>query len=191
MRFCLSLILLVAVGVLVAGCGSDGGSEDAAAPQSASGSDATSPNPSSGDGDTGSPTRGGSIESSPLTKAQYIKRASAICDRHRKERFQATRAYVKQRAAGSEREITEEEMIVAVRTDVFIPSMEDQLTDLRELGAPQGDKKPVSAYLAAFEDWLAALEQHKDPTSVSALDQQLDRAGRLARAYGVIECSYG
>ena len=75
----------------------------------------------------------------------------------------------------------------SVVLNVAIPALEAEVRAIRALGAPAGDERDVDAIIAATEEGIAQIRA--DPVAVlSGPPPALRRAGRLARAYGSVEC---
>lgn len=183
MRRTPSVLILIAaiVAIVVVGCGGGESSNDT---QSSGGSGASSGSASSGEGS--GEASGGTVTTSSLSKAQFVKQADALCKRNREERFEATAAYGEENPSQSE-----EEAITTSLKEVYVPTMETRLAELRQLGAPQGDEGQIEAILQAYERQLDAIEQLKGAAATPTLDRESLRAEALARKYGLTECAEG
>jgi hypothetical protein len=129
---------------------------------------------------------GGGGDAAPLTKAQFIKQADAIC-LHSAGRFQTLFNRFMQTTPDprlpADRPLKQWTEIVET---VFAPVKEQELEELRALGAPRGDEQRIEAIFAAIEDGLKEVEE--DPTVESDTEEQFEKSSRLARAYGLTVC---
>jgi hypothetical protein len=130
---------------------------------------------------------GGSSEATtvPLSKAQFIKRADAICWRAR-QRFNALyQPFVKKYGLPEGKRRSLAEYAEAVKT-ALAPSVEWEVKEIRALGAPRGESRTVDAILAAVESGLEAVERH--PGVQADPEKQFAESHKLARAYGLTIC---
>jgi hypothetical protein len=70
---------------------------------------------------------------------------------------------------------------------IVVPTLRSEVDAVRSLGAPAGDRAQVEAILAATERGIHQIEANP----VGVLDgppPALRQAGRLAEAYGSVEC---
>jgi hypothetical protein len=121
---------------------------------------------------------GGSAESAPLTKKQFVREANAICADATAERASASKDLAASDGDGGEAE--SEEAADALVAPVRI--MSDELADLQ---APRGDARAVGAIVAAFEAGAAKVEA--DPVAPDVAFA-FARADRLALEYGLAAC---
>jgi len=130
---------------------------------------------------------GGGNEPAPLTKAAFIRRADAICTKA-DERFQLLyERYVrrtkldlaKKRTTAIWREIVQQ---------AFAPSVDGELAELGDLGAPKGDGATVRAILAARRRGLREVEAN--PDDMVNTEEEFKRSHALAQAFGLEVCGY-
>jgi hypothetical protein len=71
---------------------------------------------------------------------------------------------------------------------VLLPSVEDQVSKIRALGAPKGDEDQVNAILDAADEGVQKGKQ--DPLSLTKEGSAgpFDKANKLANAYGLKTC---
>jgi hypothetical protein len=181
LRLTIPLFLIAALlaGMLVAGCGGDDSNDSASADDAAATGDS-----GNGGGDGSSPAEE-PIATASLSKAQHVKRANAVCAKYREARIEELDAY------REENPETLEEGFVGSLQDVYVPSMEEQMAVLRDLGAPRGDEDQVEAIVVAFERWLGEVAEFEGETPPAELQQGIIRAGNLASKYGLEECTFG
>lgn len=160
-RFSLSAAIAVVMGValVVAGCG--GGSEEA---------------------------EPGAIETSAITKAEFIEQAEAICNR-------GNRWMLKQMLAAA----TEEEeggsaggdAFTAAAKSVALPRVQATIRDIAALGAPRGDEVQLEAFLTQMQQEKDALEEQPRISETELFNGGFSGSGELARDYGLRRCAYG
>jgi hypothetical protein len=92
----------------------------------------------------------------PLTKAQFIKQADAICTEVAKEREVAAAAWAKNMKGRSEE--TPEKIGEAVK-EIMPPLMHEEGTRLETLSAPEGDEKAVAEIIDLLEKVQQSIEQ--------------------------------
>ncbi|MGB7588773.1 MAG: hypothetical protein WBM00_08700 [Solirubrobacterales bacterium] len=142
-----------------------------------------------GGGSTSEPSEGGNgdaITTSSLSKAQYISRASAACQRQQEKIGLRVIAFEKQHPSGGARtpKIYAEEVKA-----VWLPMVEGEIRALHELGAPAGDEAKIEAMLAADEASVARAASLKRIKSLEAAAGLFSRAGEMLRAYGLEKCT--
>jgi hypothetical protein len=165
MKAIASLAAVLAIAAIAVGCGGDD---------------------SSADGSGGSSEDAGPVTTASLSKAQYVKQASALCKQRRESRFKEMEAYIQENPGGSE-----EDRLEGAVEEIQVPTMEAQFDDLRALGAPSGDEKQVEAIIVAYEKAIAAIDEVEGTKGADKVNKLLNRGGELARAYGLVECTYG
>ncbi len=135
---------------------------------------------------------GGSSESvdttltvSSLSKAQFIQKANVICYAGK---GQQAREYVKYEQLhpnlprfniGTE----------AIGT-IFIPSVESQLVEVRELGAPAGEAGRIEAFWGGLERSLSVIKE-EGLSAATAIRHAFMPNGRRIYDYGLDGCAYG
>jgi hypothetical protein len=153
----------LAVG-LIAGCG--GGSDD-----------------SSGSGSGGS---GGEISTGSLNKTEFVKLATAICDKQHQKIEGELAAYVKARG-GLSKATKAPGTSSAIGETIVIPTYKAEVEEFRALGAPSGSEDEIEAILAAFEEGIEVSEKlaakNEGTTSPKIL-----KANALAHKFGLKTC---
>jgi hypothetical protein len=127
-----------------------------------------------------SSSSGDSSSSASITKEEFVTQANAICAEGNKEIDAGAQETF---SAGKPSEADIEKFA----TETLIPSVEQQVADIRALGAPEGDEDQVNAILDAADQ---GLEEAKSDPSVVA-DEKADpfaEANKLANDYGISEC---
>jgi hypothetical protein len=125
------------------------------------------------------------VQTGSLSKAEFIKRADAICEEQRKKYSVAYVAYATQhekqfwvRRAATTSDLT---------ATVLVPNYEKRIEELASLGAPPSDKDQMTAFLRAFEDSLQAAHEHP-VTSTTSLERILTKPYEAEQRYGLQGC---
>ena len=124
-----------------------------------------------------------SSASAPLTKAEFIKQADAICD----EASQQSQTEAEEFAKENDFELEEanKKQLEEAVSAVLIPNLNQQAEDIAALDAPAGDEERIEELTASLED--AAAEVEDDPGVVFSGDA-LAEPGKLAEDYGLKVC---
>ncbi len=165
LRLRLTGLMFVAL-LLAGGCGDDAGGDD-----TEGAADAT-------------PT----ITTSSLTKAEFLARGNAICADGRRQFLPRMSAYIERRYP--DEEVTPEIFADAIHV-VFLPMLETQIEEIRELGAPRGDEQTIETFLDTLQAKIDVIETWQRVPSRFPVDREFRPAGELAREYGLLTCGYG
>lgn len=181
-RLRMAIAAAIAVVMLAAGCGggsgsgsgSGGGGAGAAAAGEEGGSEST-------------PSAPEAAESS-LTRAQFVKKANALCSGERSESFQELTSFAQRHAKEGKPERT---LLKDMVREAILPRIERELRKLAELGAPAGDEEEVQEFLTAeYEAYKRALAL-EEPKTLQQVEHLFAKAGAMARAYGIDACDNG
>jgi hypothetical protein len=126
---------------------------------------------------------GGSGDStSSLTKAEFIKKANAVCTKHHKQIVAEFEALVKKTGVpeGSEAPAA----LAAFAEAVIFPSIKSEAEEFRAIGTPSGAEAEVEAISASFEKGVK--EAEKDPKT-GKRPPELEKANKLAEEFGLSE----
>ncbi len=136
---------------------------------------------------TGAAAGCGGDESEPLSKAEYIKQGDAICKKSGdKIDMEAEEEFAD---LGADEEPSEEQLTTFVE-DIAKPNLETQLSDLRDLGVPEGDEEELDDIYEGVETALAKVEN--DPGIIlEEGNDPFEEPNDAARAYGFKECGEG
>jgi hypothetical protein len=154
---CLSVLAAAAI---VVGCGDD--------ESSGSGSD-------------------GSIATSSLSKEQFVKKVTELCNKGREDVPQRATAYQEKNPPG--KGSAAEYRAKAVQA-VLLPMLEEEIAKIREIGAPEGEEEQVEAMLGAQQqgvDEVAALDSLEPREGV--MEAYFAEATRAMNDYGLEECA--
>lgn len=139
-----------------------------------------------GDSDSGAAEI--SIETSSLSKSQFVERANKICVNGLKKVVAGLGSYTSKNASKKK---GEEELNADAARAVIVPEIESQIDEIVALGAPGGDEEEVEAFLSAQQESLDSLKSAKRVSLTEELNKTFEEAGDLAVAYGISECNYG
>jgi hypothetical protein len=123
-------------------------------------------------------------ETSEITKAQFINRADAICQKANEDKQQAIAASFKKRSLTSlpENKKVQEEIVLEA-----IPPLKKMTKELGALGAPSGDEKKVESMVDSYEAGIESIEE--DPAgALGESYDAFDKANQMAAAYGLEAC---
>lgn len=124
------------------------------------------------------------VTTSSLSKAQFVKKAEALCLQEEKRLYARLKAYGnKNPAEGGVSEGPE-----AVRK-ILLPPIQRQIDELRELGAPRGEEKQLETYLDALQEAVDTIDE-KGLSSSDELGRAYKRPNELVRKYGLKECVF-
>jgi hypothetical protein len=126
---------------------------------------------------------GDSSGSEPLTKAQFIGRASAICRGEESRKTRALSSASKRRKnylTGSHREL---EDLVA---KAILPLYAEMIDELAELDPPASDRPKVEHIISRYEKTLE--EAEANPGRL-VTDDSFVQVNRLAERYGIEDCT--
>jgi hypothetical protein len=128
----------------------------------------------------GGATTGASTE---ITKADWIAQADAICTKG----DAAVQVQAKKTFGGAKKPSTKDQ--VAFMTDYAIPSINEEVGQIRSLPMPAGDEQTISQFLDDAE--AGAAEAKKDPAGFPKSAPTLDKSSGEAKAYGLKACGKG
>jgi hypothetical protein len=122
----------------------------------------------------------GDSATAALPQATFIKRAEAICEQAEQEEFKSTVAYTKEHPSSKEEEWV---------APIFVPAVEEQLRQLKALGAPEGEESSIDSMLAELG---TAIEVTKaDPKKVlQPSTNPFEKYDKLAKKNGLVACSH-
>ncbi len=132
---------------------------------------------------------GEEITTSSLSRAEFIAKADAICDKGQRQVERNFGDYAKKtdlQITQITKKPTKEQVNELVGT-VLIPAIEQEITQIRALGAPAGDEDKIEAMLEAMED---GIETAKDlpQTVLEQTGVAFGISSRLAKEYGLTTC---
>lgn len=195
-----ALALAALVLALLAGCGGDDDDTTAASGSNASnttatndaandttsddsaGSDQTGDEESTEDSESDS-ADGGEAPAPPATKAEFIKKADALCVETGKElRAQATAFF--EGTKGVDRASPEE--LEGLTNEVVVPGLQAQISELRGLGPPPAGAAEMETLLLAMETEIEHVGDNA--TEVLVAGNPYTESEKLAKNYGLKVC---
>ena len=133
-------------------------------------------------GDDGDDEGGGG--DTALGKDEYIAEGDGICARGTERMAQeALERFEGEQPSAQEAEDFGQEVVV--------PTLTDQLGQLRELPAPEGDEEAVNRIYDAVEEGIDSLESDPGIFVEPNTGGAFDKANRLAQDYGFKQCGSG
>ncbi len=165
---------LMAAIVLISGCGGGGDTTETASQPSKE----SAPQPKT------QVTKVVLNPQTPLTKAQFIKRADPVCAKAYEERGGILLKYA--RRAASLSKAKQEQLIVESIMTNFRRDME-QLEALAKQSAPKGDEAKLEALLESYASSLAEAEENPQ-LILEGAPKQFAKVTNMARDYGFEVC---
>jgi hypothetical protein len=155
----------LAVGLVVAGCGS-------------SSSSSTSTGASGASGATGA-------SGAPLSKSEFVSQANAVCKQGNAE---INKAGQSQFGSGQKPSQADQEKFA---TDTAIPNIQSQIDGIKALTPPAGDEDQVNAIIAAAQSDLDKAKADPSVLTDQGPSDPFADANKLANAYGLTVCGSG
>jgi hypothetical protein len=123
--------------------------------------------------------------SASIGKAQFVKRANAICTKRADEMHSDFVAFSEEKNDNPSPSTAEYEEFVS---EVVEPNLREQIAELRALGTPNGDDGRTEALYAAVEDSLKKAKER--PELITTQNQAIfGEAIKLANDYGLTACA--
>ena len=138
--------------------------------------------------DSSEASGGQPVTTSELSKAAFVKRASAACIREGKGLSGQASAYV--RKHGSEN-LPESVALANLVKAVVLPSIEAQSAAVRKLGVPAGDEQEFEAIFAAQDDGIERLSRLDRIESIKVVEDSFADFNKQLEDYGFTACIYG
>lgn len=136
-----------------------------------------------GDDDASGSAEG--VQTSSLSKKQYIAKANAICSKGGAEALALASAY---RPPQGET-LNEAQLAVAAIQEALLPEFDEMIAEVEKLGAPSGERAEVEAVLLALERDVNSARKSL-PADLAVLEKSFKRSAAQARKYGVKECAF-
>jgi hypothetical protein len=132
---------------------------------------------------------GGSDDSSTaegsVSKAAFIKKVDAVCQKGTERMQRAILVFLKQHKSVRRPNKAQSEKLVGT---AIVPSVKTEIKELKALDAPEGDEERVDAIISALEEGLETAEGNPEAVAASS-DAVFGISGRLAGEYGAVVCS--
>lgn len=123
---------------------------------------------------------------SAITKVQFIKKADAICDAAKERASEEFRSYLKKNKVPSSGPGMVAKAHDVVNT-IIAPAFDLQVKKIGGLGAPRQDVTQVNEILAAMQKGVEKAEEA--PLEFIQKGIAMNKASKLAKAYGLTSCS--
>lgn len=159
------LVAAISIAAIMAGCGGDDDSGSAAS--------------AAGGGET--------VTTSSLSKAEYVKRASALCRPKKEGVFKKTVAYLER---GRSEGRPEPVVLAEAAKAVLLPVVEARIAIVRKLGAPAGDEDEIEAMLVAQQEGVEKVRRLETFAPGEDLRKFFSKATKTFKAYKFRGCSY-
>jgi hypothetical protein len=131
---------------------------------------------------------GPAVTTSSLSKAEFAKRAQAICSRERRTTLSRLIAY--EQKNGHPGEPVSATFADAVRA-VLLPTIEAEMSGVAALGAPAGEEAGLEAFLDAQREAVGEVAKLQRISSRFQLERYFSDSGKLAGEYGIGDCANG
>lgn len=119
-----------------------------------------------------------------LSKAQFIKRGDAICEKADETQNAGLRGYTAKNAKKASTQAGKEDLV----TIVGLPPVKTEVEELHALGPPSGDEAKVEAILTGIEEALEDAEENPQSIEKRA-GNPFNAVDELAREYGFKACA--
>ena len=119
-----------------------------------------------------------------ISKAAFIKKADAVCQKGTERMQRAILVFLKQHKDVQRPNKAQSEKLVGT---AIVPSVKTELEELKALDAPEGDEERVDAIISALEEGLETAEDNPEAV-VASSDAVFGISGRLAGEYGAEVC---
>ena len=124
-----------------------------------------------------------STGASAISKAVFIKKADAICQKGSERMIRAFSGFLKKAKTAHPTKAVQEKLVVKV----LIPSVRQEVKEFQALGAPSGDEDRVAEIVKALEEGVETAEGNPEAVTNSS-DVVFGIASRLAGEYGIEVC---
>jgi ABC-type glycerol-3-phosphate transport system substrate-binding protein len=125
-----------------------------------------------------------SSSTSTISKAAFIKKADAVCERSNGRMGAAISNLLKEKNKRKPTKADYEEIV----SDVLVPGLGKEIEEIRALGAPSGDEDTIDAIVKALEEGREVAEDNPQAVIDSSSEAIFGIASRLAKEYGLQFC---
>jgi hypothetical protein len=123
------------------------------------------------------------------TKAQFLRRANAICARGTKEFARGDVAFWNRH--GGARSNASQALTNELELTVVLPIRKRELREIRALGNPRGDEPYVEKMLAAWEDGIHTGEEEPARLDSAGPNYAFYKSYSMGNDYGLTKCWLG
>jgi hypothetical protein len=124
-----------------------------------------------------------STTANAISKAAFVKKADAICQKGSERMAAGFGKYLKKSEVTHPSQAVQEKLVVKV----LIPSVRQEVKEFQALGAPSGDEDRVAEIVRALEEGVETAEGNREAVTSSS-DVVFGIASRLAGEYGLEVC---
>jgi hypothetical protein len=132
-------------------------------------------------------------DQAPISKAEFIKKASSACAKTSGKIESEFSSYVQGQAgrevekAEKAKEMTPDEAAAKVTEVILIPAKNQEVGEIRALGSPRGDENRIRELLDTFEEGIEKAEAHPERAAIDG-DEAFGTASHMADQYGLEGC---
>lgn len=118
---------------------------------------------------------------SSLSKAEYAKKADEICTRNESKRQEIVTAATEKLSGKKVTTAQQEKLILEI-----LPTYEEMVSEIDELGTPEGAEKKAEAWVEAMEE--ASENVKADPGTALTGNAPFEKPNELAKELGSKSC---
>ena len=127
---------------------------------------------------------GGGGTESTLTKAQFLRKANAICVKDNAQMTRRLTAYLDKHAGRTRGEAIEDKAAATV----VLPIRKKEVRLLRALGTPSGEEKYVDRMLTAWEEGIERGEEDPHSLRLGGPEYAFYKSYSMGNDYGLEKC---
>jgi hypothetical protein len=128
----------------------------------------------------------GDEDSDSISKSAFIKKADSVCTRAGQQTGEEYAAFAKKNGLRPIEEPTSAQYAVVAKT-IFIPSLRQQVKEIRALEVPAGDKARIDEFLKQVDNAIKTAEE-KPVAAARSPDSLLANAHKTVKNYGFKVC---
>jgi len=124
------------------------------------------------------------VTAASISKGEYIREASAICEAGAKRKQTAYDVYAKEHeGANAVSDAQRNRDLIEV---MLAPNIEQEVEELRELGAPKNDVDTIERMLRLREETVTLAEEHPETVFTN---EPFEKSINAAKKYGLAACA--
>lgn len=129
------------------------------------------------------------VQTGSLSKAEFIKKADAICETSRTTLVRQFYGFLgsNKAAVNSQSESAREALLGEAVNKVVAPNIEGEIKQISTLGAPDNYAPEVTSFLTALQERLA--EMSETPAELTSTGTPFKQAGDAAQRAGMAGCA--
>ena len=131
----------------------------------------------------------GADGTSPLTKAQFLKRGNAICAKGGREINEAYEEFSRKHIAGGK--TPSKALLDEAAAEIVLPVREREVRLLRALAAPSGQEQHVDMMLSAWEEGIEKGEEAPNSLRKAGPEYAFYKSYSMGIDYGLTKCWLG